>query len=301
MSPFPQEPFRYVDLADLGISRSALAGALADGRLVQCFRGVYLPAELVTDLRARVAAVRLQVGPLQIACDRTAAWLHGIDLYRFSEHQGVPVLETCVRRGATRTRIREQVHGMTRDLADHDIELSRGLVLTTPLRTALDLGCVLYRRDALAVLDQFRRRFGISEETLALEAQRFRGRRGVRQLRALIPLTTAEAESVRETWTRLALLDAGLPAPVVQYWWQDVFRIDLAYPRQRIAIEYDGEEFHLGGQRAAYDQERRDRMRADGWVFVVVRSGDFTGPRLDRWIDEVRTLVRERSSDNRRW
>ena len=121
--------------------------------------------------------------------------------------------------------------GRTRDLAAGDIMVISGVRVTTPLRTALDLGCHLHRRDALAALDQFMRHHGLGREHMTTEALRFFRRRGVVQLRQLIPLADPRAESPRESWTRLAIVDAGLPCPEPQHWIEvdgvPTFRLDL--------------------------------------------------------------------------
>ena len=300
MHRLPDRPFLARELADIGLTPSRVRRMTDDGEISQVFRGVYLPAALPDDFATRLAAVRLSLGSGQIACDRTAAWLHGIDLYRYGEYVGVPQLEFCVRRGRTRTRV-PMIHGMTRDLADSDIEERSGVVATSPLRTALDLGAVLYRKDALAALDQYRRMHGVTVEQLVAGIERYKGRRGVRQLRDLVPLSDPRAESIRETWMRFAIHDAGLPAPEPQYWWRETFRLDLAYARQRVAVEYDGEEFHLTPEQERYDARRRALLRDDGWTLIVVRNGDFTGQRLETWISDLREALAARMQNNRRW
>ncbi len=150
-------------------------------------------------------------------------------------------------RGRTRTR-RGETWGGVRDLAPEDWVELYGVKVTTPLRTALDLGCSLTRRDALAAMDALARLHGLTVAELASRLKRYFRRRGVVQLRALVPLVRPQAESQRESWTRLAMHDFGLPEPELQ-WWVNVdgvptYRLDLAYPRARIAIEYDGREHH---------------------------------------------------------
>ena len=69
-----------------------------------------------------------------------------------------------------------------------------------------------------------------------------------------------------ESRTRVALVLAGLP-PEVQY---PVvaggrrYRLDLAYPEHRIAVEYDGAE-HRGQRRARLDLVREAALTAAGW------------------------------------
>ena len=63
-----------------------------------------------------------------------------------------------------------------------------GLRVTTPLRTACDLGRLLSRDRAFAALDTMLRLGAFDAEELWAETERFRGMRGVRQLRAFAPL-----------------------------------------------------------------------------------------------------------------
>ena len=51
-----------------------------------------------------------------------------------------------------------------------------------------------------------------------------------------------------------------------------LYRLDLAWPQLRIALEYDWHAAHAG--RAAEDEARRADLRARGWIVVVVRKED---------------------------
>jgi len=264
---------------------------------------VFVASSVPDSPQLRLEALTLLVGGRVIACDRSAAWVHGVDVHTWAEHDVLPPVEVCVIRGNDPTELRG-VRSHSRDLAPGDIVQLGSLMVTSPLRTALDLGCHLRRHDALAALDRFRAGFDLSAGQLQAQVPRFRRRRGVVQLRSLIPLSDPRAESVRESWTRLALLDAGLPGPELQ-WWVYVdgvptYRLDLAYPRHRLAIEYDGAEFHEQPADRERDLARREHLRELGWTVIVVRSGDFTGNRLDGWIAQVRDLLTNQST-NLRW
>lgn len=294
MTDYPTRPFAAAEIRPLGISRHQLDRAVEDGLVRRVVRGVYLRADAPDDLETRLQAVSIALRPGQVVSDRTAAWLHGIDLFQYAEHEvGLPI-ETCALRGEPRSRL-SGVDGRTRDLKPEDVLLWHGIPVTTPLRTAADLGCNLYRRDALAALDQFGRVHEVSREELEQLFPRFRGRRGVVQFRNLVPLVDLRAESTRESWTRLALHDAGLPPPVPQFWilvdGYPTYRLDLAYPASRAAIEYDGEEFHSTPADRAADRDRRQWLRDRGWTVVIVRNGDFTSPRLEQWIGRVRRAL----------
>ena len=72
-----------------------------------------------------------------------------------------------------------------------------------------------------------------------------------------------------ETRLRLILVSGGLPAPEVQYPVLDDVRrravwLDLAYPAQRIGIEYEGAD-HTRPERVLLDAGRYTRLTDAGW------------------------------------
>lgn len=303
LKKLPAGPFRYDAIGDLGISPHQLRRLVREGDVRVVVRGVYAAAWLDDTIEMRAAAVVLVSAPNHVVRDRTAAWLHGIDMLLYSDHDAPPPVETCALRG-NQPSLRAGVDGRTRDLAPDDIMRLHGLRVTTPLRTALDLGCVLHRRDAMAALDAICRRHGITKEQLVIGMARYRRRRGVVQLRELVGLVDPRAESARESWMRLAIHDAGLPPPEPQFWvvvdGEEKYRLDLAYPKHRIAIEYDGWEAHeQTPEQRERDRIRRQWLRDHGWTVIVVRRGDFTGNALDRWTEEIRAALRPSYSNVR--
>ena len=300
----PATPFRRADIGELGLTPKRLRHLIDSGAVRRLLRGAYLRAdvELTTEIRAQAAA--LSIEEHHVICDRTAAWLHGVDVLTAEELVAPPPVETCTLPGRSATK-RQELDGHVRDLQPSDIMVVSGVRVTTPMRTALDLGCLLRRREAYAALNAFARHHGLRREALLAQALRYGGRRGVVQLRALIPLIDRRLESQRESWTLLEIRDAGLPVPEAQFWIEidgvPTYRLDLAYPAHRVAIEYDGEEWHdrTEGQRER-DDERRGWLRDHGWTVIVIRKGAFTGVALDRWIDELRRALQPTYS-NKRW
>jgi hypothetical protein len=206
----PTVPFTTAEAEALGFSPNRLAEAVANRELIRVLRGVYLRADLPMDTLMRARCARLVISPHAVLCDRTAAWLHGVDVMRYSELDVLPPLESYVLRGHDPTD-RPECDGGTRDLLADDWTWIGGVRVTTPLRTAVDLACKMPRREALAALDALVRAFGISHVEMQRLLRRYRRRRGVVQARQLAPLADGRAESTGESWTRLEILDRGLP------------------------------------------------------------------------------------------
>lgn len=303
MNLFPAFPFTLTQLHDMGISSRRLRDALAAGTVRRVLRGVYSRADLDDDVRHRAAAARLVLPEHVVVSDRSAAWLHGVDAFDPSALHVPPVLEVVSVDGGDRTQ-RSGVLGGRRDLLPQDIVEIHGIRVTSPLRTACDLACQRGRYAALAVLNAFMREHHLTHEDYRRMVERYAGRRGVRQLRELVAHATGECESQGESWTLMAIIDAGLPHPRPQLWvtlpgWGSV-RLDLAYPWLKIVVEYDGEEFHSSDEDREHDRRRRAALREAGWIVIVVTKDDFAGDALDAWLGELRTAIAERTATPRR-
>jgi hypothetical protein len=292
----PGVPFTSVQAAELGVSRQQLRSLVAQGQVRRMLRGVYLRADVVDTVEMRALATALVVAPGAVIVDRTAAWLHGVDVFDYRELEILPPLECVVLRDQSRIE-RPECLGGERDLASYDVMTVLGLRVTTPLRTALDLGCKLPRPDGLAALDMFMRLHGLTKADYVQSLPRYRRRRGVVRLREMVALADGRAESARESRTRLAIHDAGLPTPEPQFrvvhHGVEIFRLDLGYPKHRVAVEYDGEEFHdVTDEQRDADRDRREWLSEHGWTVIVVRKGDFDGPNRRRWITQLRKALR---------
>ncbi|WP_156392226.1 MULTISPECIES: hypothetical protein [unclassified Nocardioides] len=294
-------PFTAAIARDLGISREQLRWKVKCGAVRTLLYGVYVDASTPDSLDLRIEAAALVLPPHAVVADRCAAWLHDVDILDFEEHDVIPELD-AVSRDGKRASARRGVFGGKRDLSGSEVMLLPGGVrVTTPLRTACDVACLYGRYRAMATLDEFRRKHGISQLDLALMLPRFRGRRGVIQLRELIPLSTDRADSQPESWVRLMIHDEGLPMPeaqvdlVVPGW--GPARVENAYAHLRIAVEYDGEKFHtLDGDRER-DETRRAALEAAGWIILVVRKGDLKATKRAIWLAELAQAINERSPD----
>lgn len=292
----PDRPFRYDELPGLGLTPHQLRALVDEGRVRRVLRGVYADAALVDDTRLRARAASLVVAPSAVICDRSAAWLHGVDVFEPGQKIGAPDLELVTPCSAARVR-RLGTSAARRNFRGEDLMTIEGVRVTTPLRTACDLGRLRGRMGAFAALCMLGReqRFGAAEVQAALP--HLKGLRGVVQLRELAARMTTRCESPREAWTLLAILDAGLPRPEAQVELvlegYGAVRLDFAYRLVRIVIEYDGEDHHSLPEDRKRDARRRAALREAGWIVIIVRRNDFVGAALDRWLGEVRGALAE--------
>ncbi|CAA9348269.1 MAG: hypothetical protein AVDCRST_MAG24-1657 [uncultured Nocardioidaceae bacterium] len=290
----PRAPFTGGGLASVGLSRPDLRRLLRAGLVRRVLLNAYVRSDVPDSVELRARCLALVCGPHAVVVDRTAAWLWGIDLREVWNDPAPPVLDVFVRRGRKRV-LRPEALGGERDLADQDVCQVAGTWVTTPVRTCIDLACRLSRYEAIVALDAFMREHGLTHQQLQVELVRHRGRRGVVQARVLVPLADPRSESSGESITRLATYDAGLPPPVPQYWVLDegrpLYRLDLAYPREKVCIEYDGERYHSSEVQRRHDAVRRDWLRRHGWTVVVVTKDSFRGAALDGWLSQVRRTL----------
>ena len=304
--PLPLDlPFTAAIAATLGVSHAQLRRLVARCLVRRVCRGVYAVTQAPDDLAFRARALGLVVSPSAVVTDRTAAWLHGVDILPRSALT-IPPPVSVFQRPGTRSR-RDGVASGERMLLPRDVVEVGGLAVTSPLRTALDLGRLLWRFDALGALDQFLR-IGVAADELLAEVERFKGFRGVVQLRFLASLADPRAESLAESALRLHWYDAGLPKPEPQWWVFDergiaLFRLDLALPEVLFAAEYDGTEFHSSDSDRAHDHGRRSWL-ADCrcWLIEVFVNDDLyrlhadPARRLQAGLQQAKATLASRTS-----
>ncbi len=300
----PDHPFTFSQIEELGLTRKQLRSLVTAGQVRRPLRGVYVATSTPSTPATRASCAALILPAHSVVCDRGAAWILGIDTFEPDALDVEPHLDVVAVGGANGSRRPELAGGKRALLPDEIIEIN-GVRLTSPIRTACDIACLRGRHRGLATLDSFRREYGLTETDFAVFLPRYRGRRGVRQLRQLVAWSDPRSESPGESWTRLEILDAGLPSPEPQVWvdvpgWGPV-RLDHAYRYLKIAVEFDGREFH-GEDRREHDEARRAALRRAGWIIIVVTSADLSTDRVLRWTAELATAIADRrTSATRRY
>jgi hypothetical protein len=173
-----------------------------------------------------------------------------------------------------------------------------GMPVTTPARTAFDVGRVPGLETAVIRLDALRRATGLSVEAVEVIADRHRGARGTVQLRRALELSDAGAESPQETRTRLLLMHAGLPRPATQIDVRDaagrfVARLDMGWPAAKVAVEFDGAQHWTDPRQRSRDIDRFAELAALKWIVVRV-SSDMLRHRPAVILQRVLAALRER-------
>lgn len=236
----PGEPFTRSMAARVGVDRAALARMLRGGVVRRVVRGVYVGASTPDSPALRARALSLVVAG-RVATGRTAGWLHGVE----PEAPSRLDLVSSGRRGGPSGR---------------DVQEVSGLKVTTPLRTALDLGRTLAPEAALAALDRFLQLGLVQHRELLAELPRMAGQPGVPQLRRLVAMADGRSGCRAESVLRLRWYDAQLPTPIPHVVVAPGLWLELALPVRRFGAV-------IAGRLSDADLLA---LRVHGWRIVVL-------------------------------
>ncbi|RMI29793.1 hypothetical protein [Nocardia stercoris] len=174
-----------------------------------------------------------------------------------------------------------------------------GFAVSTPARTAFDLGRRLPRERAVVALDDLFRATSLHPDSVLAVAESHPGARGIRSLRSALALVDAGAQSPPETMTRLLMIDDGLPPPVTQipvrYSAHGTLYIDLGWPDRKVGVEYDGRHHWTDPFQRARDIDRLAVLSDLGWI--IVRAGaDLLYRRPHILLERTRAALRARGA-----
>jgi hypothetical protein len=230
---------------------------------------VYLPKLHQPSLRERTTGAWLWSRRRAIVAGLAASALHGANWV----DADVPI-ELI----APNARPQRGLVVRNESLAADEITHAARLPVTTPARTAYDLGRYLPRGQAVARIDALMRATPFSVEDVLLLAKRHPGARGLRRLRVALPYVDGGAASPKETWLRLLLIDAGLPAPTTQIPLLDGYRpiafLDMGWEEFKVAAEYDGDQHRSDRKQYVRDIRRQELFGDRGWIVVRVIAED---------------------------
>lgn len=262
-------------------------------RYRQLYPGVYVPAGSEPSARERAEAAWLWSKRRGVVAGLSAAAMLGT---KWIDGRQPAELVHDNRKTPPMLIVRSDVL-----LDDERIEID-GMAVTGPARTAFDIGRhTIHRVQAVQRLDALASAARLDPAAVEALAAAHPGVRGLRRLRAVLPLVDGGAESPQETVARLALVDAGLPAPRTQVnvfdeWGTFVARLDLAYEGVKVGIEYDGPQHWTDPAVRQRDIDKQFELTALGWNVIRVSRdllryrrdlraagrGGAAGPRLAR-------------------
>ena len=164
---------------------------------------------------------------------------------------------------------------------------SLGLVMSHPCTALLEIASVLDHDDLVIAIDSLltrdspRRAKRLAQIHDSLDTHR--GRWGAARLRRALQDARPLTDSPGETRSRLLLLRAGFPEPVINFAVQDTDTdttryLDLAYPELGIAVEYDGDYHRRDQAQWRADQGRKDSLESLGWKLVTWTAADIKSP-----------------------
>lgn len=243
--------------------------ALGSTRYRRLFRGVYVCAALSPCVAtSATAAITASGDPEAVASHHTAALLWGgVVPHSTDVHVTVPT-------GHTRRR----TDGLRVHSGERTAYLRRRIRVTSAADTFLDLAGCLGLVDLVVLGDSLVKAGAVTPEQLRDAMAATKGR-GARLARRAADLVRAGVDSPMETKTRLLMVLAGLPEPVVNHVLRHDDgeirrRLDLAYPWARLAIEYDGRQHAESPKQWQGDVRRREELDGDGWRLVVLLAPD---------------------------
>ena len=243
------------ELRDCGLSLDAIGVRVRNGRLHPLYRGVYAVGHANIPLEGHfLAAVKASDGVLS---HYSAATLYGLVTW---DHR-YPEVITTAKRAHTGIRAHRSSTLEAQDVTSH-----KGIPITTPARTLMDLAATLpYKPLRRAVREAQRKLVTIAQLVDTLD--RLGPRRGTANLTKILATGHAPTRSELEDTVLDLILRAGFRHPDVN----KPIRIqgqtivpDFRWPGEKLTIEADGAEWHDDRLTREDDAERQAILEAHG-------------------------------------
>jgi very-short-patch-repair endonuclease len=261
-------PFRGRDAVAAGLlTRRQLVGPT----WCRLLPNVYLHRDVEPDHLTWCRAAVLALPVDGVVSHASAAYLYGADVLALNSPVYVSVPPKRVVTPHPRLKVRR-----TRLDAGDTRTLDR-IPVTTPTRTAFDLARNLDVTEAVVGLDAILRRGVTDLATVRSYLDKRRDWPGAGRAATALILTRPLAESPMETRLRLLLDPDGLVLQHEVYVDGQRYRLDLAYPKVKVAIEYDGDQ-HRERDRFRADIRRLNALRAAGWTVLRFTADDLRHP-----------------------
>jgi hypothetical protein len=266
---FQLGPFRGSEAIDDGrLTRQDLRGS-AWRRLLP---DIYVAADVPVNHRLWCRAASVWVGELGAVSGLSAAHMWGADVLPSDEIPAEVTVPSGIHRRST-----PQVRVVRSALEPGDVAVTASVRVCTPERTAFDLARRLPLVDAVVAIDAMLAKRLLTKDRFMEYWSKRHGWPGEHALPVVAERLEPLSGSPMESRLRVVLLDGGLPQPVAQYRAYEgrrfLGRIDLAYPVEKIGIEYES------GRRRDRDSFRAELLRANelrraGWTVLGFTATD---------------------------
>lgn len=259
---------------DVGFTTRMIDGRLALGLWERAHVDVYRVAGAPATAESRMLAACLSTGADAAASHRAAAWLWDMN----------GPFAGWVEISMPRERATELIGVVTHkssDLVPDDVTVRRGIAVTKPARTLVDLGAVCSRRLVDQAIDS-----ALAKKLTTLDGLYWmlarvarKGRSGAGVLRRCLEWRFGVPESVLEGLYLQIVRDFDLPVPIVQY---EIRvngrdrRIDAAHPACNLAVELDGAEKRMSPAALQDDLTRQNDLVDAGFTVLRFTFGDLT-------------------------
>jgi very-short-patch-repair endonuclease len=284
-------------LLDAGFSSDQIHRRITRGRLHRLWQGVYAVGRPQVTLLGWWCGAVLACGADTVLSHDSAAALWGIREIKpgnQGEQRRPDLIHVSVAANRSPRRTGVRIHRRSK-LSESDRDVCRGIAVTTPTRTLIDLSTLHCPEDLEAWVNSADKQGLIHPEALRRELDRRRGMDGASVLRAVLDrrtfrLTDSELE---RRFLRL-VRRSGLPDPLTQQWING-FRVDFYWPHLGLIVETDGLRYHRTAT-----QQSRDRVRDQAHVAAGLTVLRFTHAQValeaERVVSTLRTVADRISS-----
>jgi Protein of unknown function (DUF559) len=272
-------------LATIGVGRGAIEKQLLRRSLIPLHRGVYAVGHRQLRIEGRWLAAVLAVGQGAVLSHRDAAALHR--MRKPPESKKVSVTTGKDATGTSKLWVKAR-----RTLTNEDVTIIRGIPVTSPARTLVDIAGMLTAAQLQSTLGEADRKGLLDVDAVERALNRTKGRHGHghARLRAALDAHLQAGATLTRSELEERFLDLvihfGLPRPLLNAPALG-YEVDALWQRERVVVELDGWANHKERQAAAKDREKTNRLQAAGYVVLRFMHAD-----LIRRPGDVAAIVR---------
>jgi very-short-patch-repair endonuclease len=253
----------------IGLTRNEIDERREQGWLIRRHTGVYAVGHVPQSRESRWLAAVLALGDGAVL-SHVAAGAHWRIL------QGTAVIEVIVPTTAGRPK-RDGIVVHRQHLPASHVTVHRGIPVTTPIRTLLDLASVLSLGALASAFEQAQVNLHLPPAPLAAEVISRPRQRGNAKLRRILAgaVDPADVRSVLELRFLRLCAAYGIPRPQVNVR-IGAWTPDFLWPEMGLVVETDGYEFHRTAAARRRDATKDEFLRSIGLTVIRLTWADVT-------------------------